>query len=151
APRGDGFRTPTVTEVGLRRLYRWNAALLRLAAHAHSGGQAFLQKSDDDPRPAALGGTFGLPIEATERLFLAIAACSGNPEHAAAVIRLNDRLRPVRQIELVVLADCENEIDEMAAQLTEDAMPALRRSLAAFHRRRERYVGEIVATLVAPR
>lgn len=151
APRGDGFRTPPVTEVGLRHLYRWNAALLRLAAHARAGGQAPTQQKDDHPLSGTPDGTIEAAIEATERLFLAIASCSGNPEHAAAVTRLNDRLRPVRQIELLVLAHCESEIDEMAAQLIGDSMPALRRSLAAFHRRRERHVDEIVAALVAPR
>jgi DNA-binding GntR family transcriptional regulator len=147
APRGDGFRTPLVTEVGLRHLYRWNAALLRLAAQARGVGQAPIQDGESERRPK----TAEAMIEATEHLFLAIAARSGNPEHAAAVLRLNGRLRPVRQIELAMLPDCEAEVDEMAARLAEDAMSGLRRSLAAFHRRRERQVGEIVAALVAPR
>lgn len=151
APRGDGFRTPLVTEVGLRHLYRWNAAVLRLAAQARGGGQAPGQASDGDPLAGMPGETSEAPLEATETLFLAIAARSGNPEHAAAVARLNDRLRPVRRIELDLLADCEAELDEMAFRLAEDALPDLRRSLAAFHRRRERHVGEIVAALVAPR
>lgn len=143
APRGDGFRTLPVTEVGLRHLYRWNATLLRLAARTRGGGQAAIRKIDSEPPRAT--------IEAAEHLFLAIAAQSGNPEHTAALARLNDRLRPVRQIELVMLPGCDAEISEMAACLAGDAMPELRHSLAAFHRRRERHVGEIVAALVAPR
>lgn len=142
--RGEGFRMPPVTEVGLRHLYRWNAALLDLAARARSGPGA--------PGRVAEGESEGTPgpIEATEGLFLKVAARPGNPEHLAAIIRLNDRLRPVRQTELAVLVEPLAELEPIAAQLAGDAVLALRRSLTAYHRRRERVVGEIVAALVAP-
>lgn len=144
APRGDGFRTPLVTEVGLRHLYRWNLALLRLALQAPAGGPAAMPVDDADP-PAASAA-----IAATERLFLALAARPGNPEHTAAVARLNERLRPVRHTELqLVTADAE--LEEMARQFADGATGPLRSSLAAYHRRRERLVGEIVAALVASR
>ena len=142
-PRGDGFRTPPVTEVALRHLYRWNAALLKLALQARRGELVPGYPGDREARLT--------PVEAAERVFLAIAARPGNPEHAAAVARLNERLRPVRQVELTVLDGVEPEIDEIAAWLAEDAVLQLRRSVAAFHRRRERHVGEVVAELVAPR
>jgi hypothetical protein len=100
----------------------------------------------EDGEPAAVG-----PIETTERLFLALATRSGNPEHVAAIAGLNDRLRPVRQTELRMLDEPLAEIEPIAALMAGDTMLALRRALAAYHRRRERMVGEIVAALVAPR
>ena len=144
-PRGDGFRMPLVTEVGLRHLYRWNAALLDLAARGRGGAGATGRMEDGGP--AYSGG----PIEAAERLFLALATRSGNPEHVAAIAGLNDRLRPVRETELRVLDEPLGEIQPIAALMAGDAMVALRRALAAYHRRRERMVGEIVAALIAPR
>lgn len=142
-PRGDGFRMPPVTEVGLRHLYRWNATLLDLGARARGGAGTAgrLEEGDDSTGP----------IETTEHLFLSVAARSGNPEHLAAIVRLNDRLRPVRQAELAVLADPLAEVEPIAERLADDTTLALRRSLVAYHRRRERLVGEIVAALVAPR
>jgi DNA-binding GntR family transcriptional regulator len=142
--RGEGFRTPAVTEVGLRHLYRWNAALLDLALRARAGPGA--------PARVAHGETEGSPdpIEATEHLFLAVAERTGSPEHLAAIVGLNDRLRRVRQAELTVLVEPLAELQPIAAHLAEDAVLALRRSLSTYHRRRERLVGEIVASLAVP-
>jgi hypothetical protein len=91
------------------------------------------------------------PVEATETLFLAIAAWTGNPENGTAVARLNDRLWPIRWTEAALTAGLGAELDAIAELLRADAPPLLRRSLAAYHRRRERLIGEIVAALVAPR
>ena len=144
-PRGDGFRMPLVTEVGLRHLYRWNAALLDLAARGRSGAGSAGRVEQAEPADTAG------PIETTERLFLALATRSGNPEHVAAIAGLNDRLRPVRETELRMLDEPLAEIEPIAALMGGDTMLALRRALAAYHRRRERMVGEIVAALLAPR
>ena len=143
-PRGDGFRMPLVTEVGLRHLYRWNAALLDLAARGRSGAGSPGRVEEGESADAG-------PIETTERLFLALATRSGNPEHVAAIAGLNDRLRPVRETELRLLDEPLAEIEPIAALMAGDTMLALRRALAAYHRRRERMVGEIVAALLAPR
>jgi DNA-binding GntR family transcriptional regulator len=133
APRGDGFRTPLLTEIGLRHLYRWNGTLLDLAARA-PGAEATL------PSEAGL-------LDRTETLFLAIARRPGNPEHAAAVARLSERLRPMRHIEADLLPDASAEIDELSALLLDDASGPLRRALAAYHRKRERLAAEIVEQL----
>jgi len=140
--RGEGFRTPPLTEVGLRHLYRWNEALLGLATRAHGARPA--PQPGDDPGEAGA-------VETAERLFLMIAALSGNPEHTAAIAGLNDRLRAVRRTELDLLPDLSGELAELAACLGAHPPPALRRAIAAYHRRRERLVGEIVAALAMPR
>jgi DNA-binding transcriptional MocR family regulator len=141
-PRGEGFRVPSVTEIGLRHLYRWNAALLDLALRT----RASHAPAAAPPRDSAPG-----TLERTETLFLAVAALAGNPEHAAALARLNDRLRPVRHAELGLIDDLEVELDELALRLGYETTLPLRRALAAFHRRRERLVDELVAALHAPR
>jgi DNA-binding GntR family transcriptional regulator len=141
APRGDGFRAPLVTEVGLRYLYRWNGALLEVAVRSRHARRS--------PQPDASAAAH--PVEATEELFLAIAAWTGNPEHGSAIARLNDRLRPIRWTEATLTAGFGDELDAIADLVRAGAPPLLRRSLAAYHRRRERLVGEIVAALVAPR
>ena len=145
-PRGDGFRMPLVTEVGLRHLYRWNAALLDLAARARGLGPGAPGRVGDDEEVETPGR-----IETIERLFLMIATRSGNPEHVAAIAGLNDRLRAVRQTELAVLDEPLAELEPIAALMIGDTALALRRALVAYHRRRERLVGEIVAALIAPR
>lgn len=141
APRGDGFRAPLVTEVGLRYLYRWNGALLELAVRSRHAGRS--------PEPEVSAGAH--PVESTERLFLAIAAWTGNPEHGAAIARLNDRLRPIRWTEAALTAGLGDELETIADLIRGGTPSVLRRSLAAYHRRRDRLTGEIVATLVAPR
>ncbi len=133
APRGDGFRTPLLTEIGLRHLYRWNWALLDLAARA-PGAKAAI------PEEAGL-------LDRTETLFLAIARRPGNPEHAAAVARLSERLRPMRRIEPDLLTEAGAELEQLTSLLPDDANGPLRRALRAYHRKRERIAADIVERL----
>jgi DNA-binding transcriptional MocR family regulator len=134
APRGDGFRTPTVTELGLRHLYAWSGTLLVLAARS-AGGAPPVSVDDNPPH-------------STERLFARIAQGSGNPEHVEAVLRLNDRLRLLRTIEPSILGDPAPELQQLAELLDRGEAPGLRRSLAAFHRRRERIAPQLVELLL---
>ncbi len=136
APRGDGFRTPYLTEIGFRHLYRWNLALLDLAARAPSAKVEDLKteiRSD--------------PVDRTEALFLAVASLSGNSEHVAALTRLNERLRPVRRIEIALVAEVEVEIAALERHLQDEDRRKLRATLAAYHKRRERLAAEIVERL----
>ncbi len=140
APRGDGFRTPIVTEVGRRHLYRWNAALLDAATrsrHYRATAAECGAQGDEDV------------LAFMERTFLRIGASSGNPEHLAAIAGLNDRLRPIRRAELKLLPGIQSEIDELVEKLAEGSVVQLRRPIAQFHRRRERAVADIVASMLA--
>lgn len=160
-PRGEGFRTPSVTEIGLRHLYRWNGGLLDLALRSRTS-RAFAaalqaenrlaesRPGDNGPGDGEAAENGSSLLERTEALFLAVAARAGNPEHVAAIAHLNDRLRPARRAELGLLEDLETELDELAHRLAEGTPLPLRRTLAAFHRRRERIVGELVAALHTP-
>jgi DNA-binding GntR family transcriptional regulator len=140
-PRGDGFRMPLVTEMGLRHLYRWNLALLELATRSGMPGAAAHAQS----RPTSD------ILELTESLFTAIAGASGNPEHHAAVARLNERLRRVRKVELGLVAGLHEEMLKLDAALAGGALNALRRLLLAYHRKRERLCAEIVEALLPRR
>jgi DNA-binding FadR family transcriptional regulator len=139
APRSDGFRTPFLTEAGLRHLYSWNAALLDLAARGPTGRPP--DRADAQPEAD--------PLARLEKLFLAVAAAPGNPEHMAAVSRLNERLRPVRRIELALPGVTDGEVEAMTAFLAQGDRRSLRRSIAAYHRRRARLAAEIVERLHA--
>lgn len=140
APRGDGFRTPILTEVGLRHLYGWNRTLLVLAASNAKGARVDPSEppatSDDDP------------LQWTEQIFARIAHRSGNPEHVEVVLRLSDRLRLVRRTEPDIIGNPLAEIREMSELLGRGERQALRRSIIAFHRRRERSAPAFVEALL---
>jgi hypothetical protein len=59
-------------------------------------------------------------------------------------------LRPIRSTEFILTPDLGAEIDAIAELVRGGRRSDLRRSLVAYHRRRDRQVGEIVAALVAP-
>jgi DNA-binding transcriptional MocR family regulator len=143
APRGDGFRTPFVTEIDLRHLYRWHFALLNLAIRAPPSIQGALP-----PRPTG-GDDEAMPAR-TENLFLAIVARAGNHEHLAALARAGDRLRPARHVECRLLADGGAELDELSRLHGDGEAPPLRKAILRYHRRRERLTPEIVAALHDP-
>jgi len=136
APRGDGFRTPIVTEVGLRHLYRWNAVLLDLGARASA---APVETNVDS------GSTDIVTV--TDIVFRAIAGFSANPEHAGAVERMNERLRPMRRIEVGLVAEPGAEMARLEALLNNSDRRPLRYALGAYHRKRERLAAEIVERL----
>lgn len=136
APRSDGFRTPNITELRLRHLYRWNAALLDLAARSRGVRPAVVEVPASEDAVAS-----------TERLFTAISNLSSNPEHWAAVVRMSDRLRLARRVELRLLPEAGDEVKAIAELLAGGETAALRRALAAYHRRRERLAPDIVAGL----
>jgi len=135
APRGDGFRTPLVTEVGLRNLYRWHCALVELGARAR-------------PQPGAVPAQLPADtIERTEALFASIASRSLNPEHVAAVGAAGERLRRARQAELVLLREGPDELEQIAVAAAATGRVQLRRLIRRYHRSRERLADRIVAAL----
>lgn len=138
APRSDGFRTPLITEVGLRHLYRWHEALVVLAARSA-------------PPVAGTAPSDASDADAQEELFTALAASSANPEHLEAVLRLGQRLRPMRLIEGTLIEDNGIELARLHIVWSQRDARSLRRLLGSFHRRRERLAPEIVARLHALR
>lgn len=142
APRHEGFRVPMLTETVLRHLYSWHLDLVLLAVMKHgvsAGADAILA----DVAPT------GSPVQERQNgLFRAIARATGNPEHAAALDALSDKLEPVQRLEQQFLDRTEQETAEIFRALHTNDRTALRRSLVRYHRRRERIVPELIANLL---
>lgn len=143
APRHEGFRTPMLTETTLRHLYAWHRDLLLLA----------MLNRRDALAPVRLwpGSTDGevTPYERRNRIFLALAEATNNPEHAIALRSLTERLEPAQRLEDSLLDSVEEESAAIIAALREHNRAALRRSLIHYHRRRERIVPELIERLYA--
>ena len=137
APRNDGFRVPAPTEADLRDLYGWSRTLLELAlrAPAPRGPAAAL-------RAAETGGNEAPESEAD--LFRTIARRTANRQHEAAVENLNERLAPLRIAEARVLEDVDEEFRALRTAWEAGDLAELRRCIAAYHRRRQRCVPEIL-------
>lgn len=144
APRHEGFRAPMLTETTLRHLYAWHRDLLLLAlarrrAAETSGGTERTERAD-----SALH-------ERQNAMFLALAEASGNPEHVDALRSVLDRLGPLQRIEQCFLDSVETEIAQISEAIRSGDRNALRRSLVQYHRRRERIVPQLLASLHSDR
>jgi DNA-binding FadR family transcriptional regulator len=138
APRNDGFRVPAPTEAQLRDLYGWNRTLLELALRRGSAGRTRGSAS-------AIGNDHSLVTSAGPAdLFRAVVALSGSPEHGAALEGLNDRLAAVRAVEEQHFADWSEEFETLRQALASDDVRGHRRAIAAYHRRRQRSVPELL-------
>jgi DNA-binding GntR family transcriptional regulator len=137
APRHEGFRVPVLTERTLRHLYGWHRDLLLLAIL--NRGPA------DTAETGPIAGREG--VERDRALFLALVAMSGNPEHAAALMGVADRLEPVQRAASQALDSIEQETDEILAALDSRDMRRLRRALVRYHRRRMKIAPELVERL----
>jgi DNA-binding GntR family transcriptional regulator len=140
APRNDGFRVPAPTEAELRNLYRWNQELLELALRKRTGADDTRQRglavashqSRHDASPTAAA------------LFIEIARGSKNPELVAVAENLADRLGPLQGAEASLFEDLAEELAALRAAFTAEDKAALRREIAAYHRRRQRRVPELL-------
>lgn len=136
---GDGFHLPHLDAAILRDLYRWNAQVLLQALRGsdrHRPHMSSREKLDDDN-----------PAEAIGSLFARIAHRVGNVEFVREVQSINDRLHAVRIAGSGVIRDWKEEIATFDAELERDNLPAIRRLIVSYHRRREHLVLEILQAL----
>lgn len=141
APRHEGFRVPMMTETLLRHLYSWHLDLLQLAVVRQQAAAL----ADDT---VVSDGRSEPPVQLRQNaLFLALARTTGNPEHAAALESLSQRLEAVQRFEHLFLDDTEAETAEILRSLRERDRKGLRSSLIRYHRRRQRIVPELLAAL----
>lgn len=138
APRNDGFRVPAPTEAELRSLYGWNRQLLELAVGRRRGARA--APSGGGP-PSA---TEDLDRLEAADLFGLIACRSGNSELEHAVDNLSDRLASHRKAEQLLFQDGAEELAALLTAYRQEDAAALRRTLGAYHRRRQRCAPEIL-------
>lgn len=143
AARTEGFRVPRIGEKALRELYGWNSQLLILSARL----AAFHEEREATIAAAAAVMAGGPLVERTETLFLALARSSRNTELVVAVTSVSERVRTCRIAETSLLRDAGEELDHLDGTLRGGDVPAIRRALTAYHRRRERIVPELLARL----
>jgi DNA-binding GntR family transcriptional regulator len=140
APRHEGFRAPVLTETTLRHLYAWHRDLLLLAL-ARRGAAAGLSQPESEDQETA-----GIP-DRRNAMFLALAASGGNPEHVQALASLLERIDPIQRLEERFLDALDAEIAQISEAIRTGDRMALRRNLVQYHRRRERIVPELLASL----
>ena len=142
APRHEGFRVPMMTETLLRHLYAWHLDLLLLAIIRHqstaTAGEVAIESGHDENSAQ----------ERADAAFLALVRSTGNPEHAAALEALSERLRAAQRLEPLFLDETETETEEIVRALRADDRRALRRSLVRYHRRRLHIVPQLLASLL---
>jgi len=133
----EGFHLPIATEPGLRDLYLWNGALLKLMVRTW-------------PRDGATRVVTHLPADlerAPVALFDAFAARAGNGEMSAQLDSANDRLATARAAERRVLADQETELRAFAVAADNAPAAAILRLVTAYHRRRLHAVPDIIRAM----
>lgn len=142
APSG-GFRVPLLTEVGLRHLYEWNQRLLLLAI-ADAGRRT--------EAPIIDRRAMSPDAEDISSLFGKVGQLSLNPECTATLAGVNDRLAMVRVHEQILLGfdDVDQEVRALQDHLQTGQWIELRRAIQFYHRRREKLVGGIIASLHRP-
>ena len=131
---GDGFHLPHLTGPGLDDLYALNAEMLLLAMRRRLSPAADLA-SPPDVEQSDLASW-------TAILFGWLARHSVNAEHGHIVRAINDRLHAVRTVEPNVLPGIQDELEAITDATGSTA--ALRKEIAAYHRRRRRQAFEIV-------
>jgi len=139
APRNDGFRVPILNEFGLRQLYGWQTALLRLAVAELSS-----QQTD---RAAESDGSAQVEPSDAEDPFLALARGTLNSELGAALLNACDRLAHLRELEERFIPGREEELEQLRVLTNTHDSSGFRNAIAAFSRRRDRAVPHIVAAL----
>lgn len=138
----DGFHQPVHNESDLRDTYVWTQVLLGLALRAP--GRAA-------PLEAPVCGADGADYPArVSRLFRAISLTSQNRELRQAIGNATDRSQMLRAAEQRSDPDCEGQLAAMEADFQTARWPALRKSVALFHRRRIAGAGPVALLLRPP-
>ena len=129
-----GFRAAHLDALALASLYRWNGIIL---------GGAFDLIVATNPVPvlkqAALASAVSTAAGGAATiasLFAAIAQASGNEDVSKAVNLVSSRLSFVRLVEPMILKMVPQEISDLLRLASNSHIPALRRRIAAYHRRR---------------
>jgi DNA-binding FadR family transcriptional regulator len=137
---GDGFHIRQVDAPSLNDRYEWNAQVLLQALRKPPLAES--SPSQGGPAQSDTG-----PALQTGAIFTRIAEQTGNSEVVREIGSLNDRLHAARIAESYVLPDWQQEIAEIEEQVEGKNAAALRRSIACYHRRRQRVVMEIIRAL----
>lgn len=128
----DGFHIPTLNEIGLRDLYRWNEVLAQTA----------LRMSRKSERA---GGDHIVRMDAAD-LFGCIAASSGSSEIVSQVASANARLAYVRQVESNILGNGADEVEGIATAFRQRSI-STRMLIQQYHKARLAIVPAIIGVV----
>lgn len=134
----EGYIIPAAKERRVRDVHKWNKMILMLAIET---------AMDDGPNPEFpdLDLDQSDIVAATEALFLAIADFSDTAETRYAVSNVNDRLRPLRQLDTGDLIDLPAEMAEFKAAWQAHDLGSLRDLVKQYHHRRLALVPNFIA------
>ena len=134
----EGYIIPAAKERRVRDVHKWNKMILMLAIET---------AMDDGPDPEFPELDLDQPdiVAATEALFLAIADFSDTGETRYAVSNVNDRLRPIRQLDTGDLIDLPAEMAQFKAAWQAHDLGSLRDLVKQYHHRRLALVPNFIA------
>lgn len=133
----EGYVIPSATERRVRHVHRWNQQVLLLALETAMDGKAGLEFPE-------LRLEADHSVEAIEALFTAIARLSDNDETERAVRNLNDRLRPIRCLDVQQLLDVAGELETFDAAWRARDLVGLHRLVWQYHHRRLEVLPQIL-------
>jgi DNA-binding GntR family transcriptional regulator len=138
---GGGFEAMPISEDTAHDLYRWHAYLLNGAV---SGGRS-IRSGEDLLRSLERVGDADTEaiIALTSELFYRIGETADNIEHLLAIRAAGERLTILRWGE-TCFDDRKSELRRLTSSAISGGKPALRRAVAAYHRRRFRHLTVIV-------
>jgi DNA-binding GntR family transcriptional regulator len=134
----EGYVIPAAKERRVRDVHKWNKMILMLAIET-------AMEDGPDPEFPELDLDQDDIVAATEALFLAIADFSDTGETRYAVSNVNDRLRPLRQLDTGDLIDLPAEMAEFKAAWQAHDLGSLRDLVKRYHHRRLALVPNFVA------
>lgn len=130
-PQSGGFVLPQIDEEMARDGYAFSLTLaLLVCPHAHSSQTGDIGSS-----------CLAYPIDA---LLTALAQGSQNNAVVTAVIRLNDRMTPIRLMEEMRLPGLKAEFDSLLDAILHADIAKCRKTMRKYHQRRQRNIGKIL-------
>jgi len=129
-----GFRVIIATPLELTHLYAWNAHLLLCLTQRLK--RSVLSQTLDQFLPDKIGRT---PVEIarlTGSIFLALATSTGNPEAAATISQINERLFYPRVEGAANVTEAARELRTMINSGVVDVHKSIHRRIESYHERR---------------
>ena len=126
--RGQGFYVPLYTSADIADLYRLSWTQLRITAAR--------ERPRVGPAPCTDAFADPNPVSAVDRVFYGWVAETGSRVLAAAYIRTQAQLAPVRRLEDKVFDDLEQEAVQLFAVAVTDDPDQRLRPIDQFHERR---------------
>ena len=137
-----GFRVSVAAPQELIHLYAWNSHLLLCLTQRLKRSvltQALAQFSPDE-----IGDTPVDIAQLTGSIFLALAASTGNPEAAATIAQINERLFCPRVDGAANVAEAAKELRTMMNSRVVDVHKSIHRRIESYHERRIAHQQDVI-------